>query len=404
MATLQELVKRHLDETGKSVRSLAQETGLGYQILLGVVNRGSIPRKPDHREALRTLLEIDERSWSDILTESSGDTPSSGSIEGLPTLQQLVLREMYAHSLTEQDLAKRTGVAYSTVMGITRKGSIPREDSLRRLADALELDFAIVQDAVASSKAVRRNPDLHAARDDEEEDDRNLAQMVADHIQSRGQSMGAFARDLGVGYLTLSRCLETGHPPSEPKVLESLRRMLDIDTGRFTAALQRSREDPQPAEFAERDELLGADASELQRALVEYMRDKDLTLKALAKRAGLSQVTVSRLVKQGQSPTRATTHLKLQELLDLPPEQYQALVESRKAAAAAGTTSTPALRHKHEPEEEAELEDHYLPQEVIDELPFDLDNPPDKDELVALVKKLGPKQRAALRSFLATLV
>ena len=60
--------------------------------------------------------------------------------------------------------------------------------------------------------------------------------------------------------------------------------------------------------------------------MAPFMRDNRMTLKALAKKADLSQVTVSRLVKQGQMPTRATTHLKLQELLGMSPERYQGLI------------------------------------------------------------------------------
>ena len=137
------------------------------------------------------------------------------------------------------------------------------------------------------------------------------------------------------------------------------------------------------------------------------MRDQDLTLKTLAKRAGLSQVTVSRLVKQGQAPTRATTHIKLQELLGLSPSDYEAMTsaqqqakldERQKKRDEKEDKETTALQFKDDEEEDLEPEDSYQPHEV-EELPFDLENPPSRDELIALVRRLGPKQREALRSF-----
>ncbi|MDA3959342.1 MAG: hypothetical protein PF961_01025 [Planctomycetota bacterium] len=408
MATLQEIVQQHLSSTGQSVRSLAAEAGLGYQIVLGVVNRGSLPRKAEHRDALRRVLTVDEEDWAHIIMDSATSGAPKQAEGETATLQQLVSREMYARGLTEQELAKIAGVAYSTVMGITRKGSIPRTDSLRRLTQALSLDESKVKAAAALSRATRRNPEVSALSDDEEEDERNLAQMVADLIQTRGQSIGAFAKDLGIGYLTLARFLESGKPPEDDEAREALRRMLDIDEELFEAALARSSDIPTGALFAPKDDLLGIDANPLQRALVTYMRDNSMTLKALAKKADLSQVTVSRLVKQGQSPTRATTHLKLQELLGLGPDQYQSLtLGSVKVPTSAALTAIGA-----DEDDDEDDEDSYEPQAIemesledsIEQLSFDSDKPPSRDELVALVKRLGPKQRDTLRKFLSTLV
>lgn len=411
MATLQDIVQRHLATSGKSVRALATEAGLGYQIVLGVVNRGSLPRKGTNREALRRVLGIDEDSWAETIMESATSGAPRLTEGQEATLQQLVSREMYARGLTEQELAKLAGVAYSTVMGITRKGSIPRTDSLRKLTSALGLTHSKVSAAAALSRAARRNPEVTALGEDEEPDERNLAQMIADLIQSREQSIGAFAKDLGIGYLRLSRFLENGRPPEDDETLEAMRRALDIDTAAFDDALERSTQVPTGAFFAPKDDLLGVDANPLQRALVAYMREQDLTLKALAKRADLSQVTVSRLIKQGQSPTRATTHLKLQELLNLGPEDYQSLTNSgtasiRRAASSALTAHDDADYLDDEDDED------YAPQNLamdaldpqLEQLAFDSDRPPSRDELVALVKRLGPKQRDALKRFLSTLI
>ncbi len=130
-----------------------------------------------------------------------------------------------------------------------------------------------------------------------------------------------------------------------------------------------------------------------------------MTLKALAKKAELSQVTVSRLVKQGQAPTRATTHLKLQDLLGLQPEQYQALTSGSNKAASAALTALEGA-DVDEDDDDEDMSGIYEPQtlEDIPDFDFDSDKPPSKDELVALVKRLGPQQRDALRKFLSTLV
>ena len=45
MPTLQEVVQNHLEVNDVSIRALAKEAGITYPTLLGVVNRGSVPRK-----------------------------------------------------------------------------------------------------------------------------------------------------------------------------------------------------------------------------------------------------------------------------------------------------------------------------------------------------------------------
>ena len=413
MPTLQDVVQKHLSSHGISIRSLAQESGITYPTLLGVVNRGSVPRRQEHREALRELLGIEARAFTEILIESGADgfSPTGGPIQ---TLQQLINNKVLALGITEQRLAEQAGVAYSTVMGITRKGSIPREDSLNRLIDALDLEPDEVRAAVAASRALRRSGlDQDGSEDSESDEDVGLAVLVGRHMRSRGQSMGSFAKDLGIGYFRISRFLDTGIPFEDPAHLESLRHMLGLDRERFEAALAISKRDPRPADLGTGDNLAGAEGNPLQRAILEYMRSHSLTLKALAKRADLSQVTVSRLVKQGQAPSRATTHIKLQDLLGLDPDSYQALVARSPQAGAALLSKGAADEEEHdddEPPSEDESDDGYHPQPVrgrptapvtAEEQP---EGVPTKDELVALVKRLGPKQREALKTFLAAMV
>ena len=414
-STLQDIARAYIDARGLSIREFAEAAGLSYQVALGVVSRASVPRKTEHRDKLRTLFELDEDQWSAILVASTGEVPPAEPIEFSPDdepegLQALITHEMYAQGFTEQKLADAAEVAYSTIMGITRKGSIPREDSLKKLANALKIETERLEAATAMSRAARRNPEIGSNRHEKPEDDRNLAQMVADHIQARQQTIGAFARDLGIGYLRLSRFLESGEVfEDEDGKLKTLRKMLEVDTQTFEKALARSQEEPEPAQFARKDDLLGVNANELQKALVAYMREHDLTLKALAKKADLSQVTVSRLVKQGQSPTRATTHLKLQELLEMDPEKYSKLVPLGRDDENSALTENGADAEEDDEDDEFDEDDGYEP---LDMAPMDEDDEdelpepgrtPSKDELISLVKKLGPKQRDALNKFLSTL-
>lgn len=415
MPTLQEVVQTHLELSGKSIRALAKEAKITYPTLLGVVNRGSVPRKSEHRESLREVLEIDdEDEWQEILMASTtnGMAITPGQTQ---TLQQLISQKMYARGMTEQQLAEQAEVAYSTVMGITRKGSIPREDSLNSVVDVLGLEPEEVRAAIGASRAMRRSGGTDVI-EKEPKEVIGLAQVVGKHIRTRGQSMGSFAEDLGVGYFLLSRFLETGEPPKDKNVLKALRKMLDLSKEDFDDAVAKGKEEPEPAELGPQDELLGEDANALQLAMVNYMREHDLTLKALAKRADLSQVTVSRLVKQGQAPTRATTHIKLQELLGLSPNRYQALVGTGQDETGALTvqaadadeeeTDGYAADDSYEPQGIAEAEQKATesgPQESIAALSGS-SGVPTKDELIALVKKLGPKQREALKTFLAAMV
>lgn len=403
MPTLQDVVSEYLESNNLSIRALAKATDISYPTLLGVVNRGSIPRKQAYRLALRRELGWDEDEWEDLLAGNATDQPGQTTLDPTaPTLQELVSRNMYARGMTEQELAEDAGVAYSTVMGITRKMSIPREDSLNRIVDLLALDPEQVQIAIGTSRALRRG----TPRDDDEPDVPHLAELVARHIKNRGQSVGAFAQDLGIGYFRIAKFLDTGVPPEDETFLEPLRRMLGVEPEVFEEALQKSAEHPEPADLDPPDDLLGEDANPLQEAMVSFMREHGLTLKALAKRADLSQVTVSRLVKQGQMPTRATTHIKLQELLGISANEYQ-VISSKARALSVGHALLSNDSEEREVDDYEPDEHHYEPQPITEFTDPEHDahhNAPSQDELIELVKKLGPKQREALKTFLAAMV
>ena len=59
--------------------------------------------------------------------------------------------------------------------------------------------------------------------------------MVAKVMQTRGQTIGSFAKDLGVGYFTMAKFLDSGSPPSDETILKSIQRILDLDTATLNA-------------------------------------------------------------------------------------------------------------------------------------------------------------------------
>lgn len=399
MPTLQDVVREHLEITGKSARVLADEANISFPILQGILQRGTIPRKPQHRERLRLTLGIEEKRWGAVLLASTqvADEPADGSHLNL---QQLVGREMYAQGHTEQSLAKAAGLPYPTVMGITRKSSIPRADSLAKLAKALSVPVDRILQAAEASRASRQTGEERAHAPAAEGDAPPLSDLVMDLINNRKQSIAAFAADLKIGYLTLARFIETGQPPKENRIIEALRKALELETGYFDAALARSRDNPQPVEDRNYDRLVGPSGSQLQNALASFMREQKLTLKGLARKADLSQVTISRLLKQGQPPTRAVTHRKLQKLLGLDPMTYDALINQPTAALTAS--------HRRKKGKKDMTPDDYEPHPTTRHQTnthieaADADEP--DDDLADLIAALAPEQRSALAAFIRTMV
>lgn len=422
MPTLQDLLQNHLTESGISVRKLAEQAEIGYQALLGVVNKGTVPRKASHRNALQDILGLDDAAWDAALHASEG-AAASGPVPvpetGPVTLQQLVARELATRGLDEKGLAEVAEVPYPTVLGITRRGTIPRTDTIKRVAAVLDLDVSTLDAAIETSRQVRRGggqaPRPKVA---EAEDVPVLAELVAETIRKRHQSMGSFSRDVGVGYLVIARLIERGVIPQEQQVLDALRDACEVTQSTFTAVLEASQERPGAAVKPQRDDLLSPDATALQRAMVGFMRDNNLNLKTLAKRASLSQVTVSRLVKGGQLPSRSATHHKLQTLLGIDAPSYRALLEQSSPTAA--LTAKPGAANEV-PRTSADTltgeddTDHYLPHDhtppqgiaALPDLPPGTlspdGKPPTTEELSKLMRRLDGSQREALRAFLRSI-
>src|SRR5258708_1815812 len=134
MPTLTELIERHLSDRDLSARAFAEQVGMSYPTLLSLCNKGHVPRKPEHREALRRAIGLGQDAWAAVLAASGKDSidiPTQGQL----TLQQLVVKALYAQGFSEQTFAKASGIPYPTILGITRKAAVPRDGTLTRLAE-----------------------------------------------------------------------------------------------------------------------------------------------------------------------------------------------------------------------------------------------------------------------------
>ncbi len=401
MPTLQDVIEDHLSNTGKTLRRLSDETGISYPTLSNIIKNGKIPRKPVHRQRLRSALGMDEKEWGAVLVATSHDIinlPSDGHL----TLQQLVSREMYAHDLTEQSLSEKTGLPYPTIMGITRKGSIPRPVSLIVIAKVLNISVRDLEQAIEHSKNSRQDPAECGNLPIADKAPR-LNDLVMELVHKRQQTLGAFARDIDVGYLTLARFIESGQMPDDEHFTQAIHDALGLDERVFKAALEKAIAEPVGVELVRFDHMVGPNGTPLQHALAAFMRRHNLTLKDLAKRADLSQVTISRLVKQGQPPTRAITHKKLQRLLELDPADYEEMLTDQPQALTTShvradksrrpTTSAPSIPGFGDDDDD---DDDYQPQE-----PGSTTKAVHDDESIeSLVSKLTPKQKRALKGLL----
>ena len=126
MPTIQQAVLDFLEHENMTPKQLAERSGINQLTINSLVKDGSLPRKAEHREYLRVVLDIKKESWADMLLESSG-------LPNLPDdvapLQALIAKHMFLQGLTERGLSKLSGIPYGTVLGVVRKGAIPRGNS-----------------------------------------------------------------------------------------------------------------------------------------------------------------------------------------------------------------------------------------------------------------------------------
>ncbi|MFM2090106.1 MAG: hypothetical protein RLZZ127_595, partial [Planctomycetota bacterium] len=241
MSKLQELIQERMRAKGLTARAMAEKTGISYPTVLAVANEGRIPRKPEHREALRALLEVPQAAWAAAIAASQKggiDLPGDGPLD----LQQLLTKLLLEHSWTEQSFSKQSGIPYPTLMGITRKGAIPRGDTLPRLAKALDVPLSELQAAADRSRDGRREDDdgdqaaAPAPAAPAEDEPPRLPALVAAAVERSGLSTAAFARERGVPYLTLSRLINMGEMPDDQTVLQAIAAAAGLDRDDLAAA------------------------------------------------------------------------------------------------------------------------------------------------------------------------
>jgi predicted transcriptional regulator len=392
MARLQDLLAQHLEQRNLAARTFADRSGIPYPTLLGVLNKGTVPRKPEHREALRRELGIDAGAWAGILAASQRDGVEIPT-EGPLTLQQLVLKHLLAQGHTEQSFAKATGIPYPTLMGVTRRCALPRADTLARLAETLRVPLEEMRAAADCSRSGRRDGSSEASDDSPLAEDAgstqdgdaglptpSLAQLTAEAVALSGGSIAAWARQHGVPYLSLTRLITHGEPPRKQAALDPLRAALNLSPERFTACLARSRNHPEPAHVAKHNEQ---PVTPLQAALQAAVQERNLTLKAFSEAVDLSPLTASRLLKAGELPGRVTTHEKLRVFLGLGSDDYQGLLNrSRSASAGIQQLEAPPLPAQAAPAAPAALSDEGLLAAIR------VLNPGQRDEVERLVRTL----------------
>ena len=421
MATLQNLLKQHLDARNISVKTLAERLGISYPTVLALVNKGSLPRSQEHRDGIRVELNIPLEQWAAVLASSMKDAVEIPT-EGPLTLQQLVTKAMYTLGLTEQRLAEKSGLPYPTLLGITRKASIPRGDTLVTLAEALDLEMRVVHQAVALSKERRGQDDDSPGSFDRTPDDDaephdlpprapqilSLAQMALDAITRSGVSTAAFAKQYNIPYISLTRLIRDGIPPERITVNDPLREALGISETEFAAALERARANPAPASRAKSSEIA---SNPLQASLLRLIEERGLSMKAFAELADLSLLTATRLLRKGDLPGRQATHTKLRGLLAIGQSDYELLLQRARAA---GAGDVDEEGDEAQPTAIQPLTEQFLRQSPV-LVSFGGSGSPSGGapvapgeytdaDFMAIISRLGGKQRRAVMGFLQSLV
>ena len=410
MATLQDLLKRHLDQRNISVKTLAERLGISYPTVLALINKGSLPRSLDHREALRKELGVEIGAWATVLAASRKDAVDIPE-EGPLTLQQLITKAILTRGQTELSLAESSGLPYPTLLGITRKGAIPRGDTLIRLGQVLELTEHEIEQAAALSRLKRGQDAAENEADDEDAPtdaiSASLAQLALDVITRSGISAAAFAKRFEIPYLSLIRLIRDGVPPVRGAALSALKIGLSLDDESFEAALDRSKAHPLPANRAKSSEIA---SNPLQASLLKLVESRGLTVKAFADLADLSVLTATRLLKKGDLPGRVATHGKLRGLLGLREADYELLLQRAHAAGAAETdadadaqpTSMPPITEAIRRIEGGTATER-PPGSFTEAFSAGVKREPTDEDFMVLIRRLGPKQRRALMGFMLTL-
>ncbi len=415
MSSLREVLQKHLKQHKLNARLLAERLGVSYPTALNLVNKGTVPRSESNREALQKELGLSGEVWATLLAASQRHAVAIPA-EGPLNLQQLLLKQMLTLGLTERTLAAKADLPYPTVTGITRKGAVPRGDALSRLAKELGIDPAVLELAAGRSKAnrsIRGSAPEMVDTEAEPSEGPTLAQLALDVITRSGLSVAAFAREHQIPYLSLTRLISDGVPPSRQTALAPLAAALGLSDQEFAVALNRSSEAPVPADRHKASEIA---ANPFQAAIRKLMEEKGLSTVGLAELAGLSPITAARLVKKGELPGRQVTHQKLRSLLGLNESDYDLLLarsrqtgdgSTHSAQPAHSAPSAPVTALTPNPPPAPPQQVQHVPhvQKVSQEVVLQVASAAsagheDGSEMLALISRLNPGQRRALHQFL----
>ena len=387
-ANVPKLFAAHLARSGESARAFATRSGIGYPAVLALLGKGALPRKPAHLDILRKELGIAREDWATLVAggrRGGVAIPADGPL----TLQQLVLKNLLGQGFTEQSFARASGIPYATIMGVTRRGAVPRSDTLAAFATQFGIAPEAIDAAVAHTR-VAADPDHGedmAVTMTSDASVPNLAQLVADTIVRTGSSVAAFARAHDIPYVSLMKLINTGQPPRRKTVLDPLAGALQVSAEAFAASLAKSKSNPQPAEAPRQSDNA---VNPFHAALLRLVEERHFTTKAFAEAADLSVLTAAKLLKRGELPGRATTHEKLRTLLGLTEIAYRDLLASSRAALAAndgsdGKDEAPAGGY-------VAVSTGAAPSSTT------------KGELFELIDRMSPAQLVALKNFLLSVL
>jgi transcriptional regulator with XRE-family HTH domain len=366
---LADLLRDHLTKTGQSARSLSEKIDASYPSVLAWLGKGGVPRKAEHREALRRELAVPADVFARILAASSKEQPIESG-DGPADLRQILLRYLGERGLTERTFSDIARIPYATLMGITRRNAVPRAATLAQLAQAMGVAEEVLREAAAATRGEAEaaghaaevidepaRPDTRAIASDriaapaaEAEPSQvqpadaqaaatdELARIASERVASSGMSAAAYARSNGLPYLALSRLLATGQLPEDAAVVDQLRAAFPAPAAGRAAPPRRAQAEAEPAErpavqtttALQRAGDTSAAGHALQDALRRLMRERGWTQQKLAEAAALAVPTVAKLLR-GELPSRVATHQKLRELLGLDEAAYAELLPPEPA-------------------------------------------------------------------------
>lgn len=255
MPTLKDLLETHLAQRRSTVRALAEQIGMSYPTLLALVNKGHVPRKAEHREALRQALGLDQDAWARALAASGKDgvdtAPSPSEHQerskgqaavvpapGTPSLATLVAAAARRQNTSLGVFAHTHDLPYLSLTRLVATGVPPADEEIHgRLAAALGL----TADQFAASLVQSTSQPEPAQMDADANDQGTPLQTALRAVMERkGMTMKAFAELSELSVLTATRLVKHGALPSRATTHQKLRLLLDLSETDYELLLRRS--------------------------------------------------------------------------------------------------------------------------------------------------------------------